>query len=59
MSSYNCRTSSVKAGVPEIIGVTEVSNDVETQVSNKPGDFDPIKQDYLARNGFISRVKDG
>ena len=43
MSSCNCGTSFVKADVPEIIGVTGVSEDVETQVSNKLGDFDPVK----------------
>ena len=43
MSSYNCGTSSVKVDVPEIIGVTVVSDDVETQVSNKSGEFNSIK----------------
>ena len=59
MSSCNCGTSSVEVGIPEIVGVTGVSEDVETQVSSKPRDFDPVKQDCLAQNGFISRVKDG
>ena len=43
MSSRNCGTSSIEAGIPEIVGVTRVSEDVETQVSNKLGDIDPVK----------------
>jgi len=59
VSSCNCGASFVEAGVLEIVGVTGVFEDVETQVSSKPGDFDPVKQDRLARNRFVSRVKDG
>jgi len=43
MSSCNCGTSSIEAGIPEIVGVTGVSEDVETQVTNKTGDFDLVK----------------
>jgi len=43
MSSCNCGTSFVKVGIPEMVGVTRVLEDVETQVSNKPIDFDLIK----------------
>ena len=43
VSSCNYGTSSVEARIPKIVGVTGVSEDVETQVSNKPGDFDPVK----------------
>jgi len=59
MSSYNCGTSSLKVDVPEMIGVTVVSDDVETKVSNKPDELDSVKRDRFARNGFISGVKDG
>jgi len=43
VSYCNCGTSSVEVGIPEIVGVNGVSEDVETQVSDKPGDFDPVK----------------
>jgi len=43
MSSCNYRTSFVKEDVPEIIGVTVVSDDVETQVSNKSSELDLVK----------------
>ena len=43
VSSCKYGTSSVEAGIPEIVGVIGVSAEVETQVSNKPGDFDPVK----------------
>ena len=58
MSCYNCGTSPVKANVPEMIRVTVVSDDVETQVSNKPGELDAVKRDCFAQNGFVSEVKD-
>ena len=59
MSSCNCGTFSVKAGVPKIIGVIVVFDDVETQVSNKSGELDSVKRDRFACDGFVSRVKDG
>jgi len=59
MSSCNCGTSYVEVGIPEMVGVTRVSEDIGTQVSNKPGDFDPVKRVHLPRNGFVSGVKDG
>jgi len=58
VSSCNCGTSSIEAGIPEIVGVTGVSEDVETQVSNKPGDFDLVKRVRFAQNGFVYGVKD-
>ena len=58
MSSCNYGTSSVKADVPEMIRVTVVSDDVETQVSNKSGELDSVKWDHFARNGFVFGVKD-
>ena len=59
MSSCNNKTSFVETGIPEMVGIIGISKDVETQVSNKPGDFDPVKRVHLARNVFISGVKDG
>jgi len=43
MSSCSYGTYYVKAYVPGIIGVIVVSDDVETQVSNKSGEFDSVK----------------
>ena len=59
MSSCSCGTSSLKAYVPEMIGVTVVSDDVETKVSNKPDELDSVMLDRFTQNGFVSRVKDG
>ena len=58
VSSCNYGTSFVKADVQKMIGVTGVSDDVETRVSNKPGELGSVKRDHFAWNGFISRVKD-
>ena len=58
MSSCNCGTSSVKADVPEMIGVTVVSDDAETKVSNKLDELDSVKRDCFVRIGFASGVKD-
>lgn len=59
MSSCNYGTSSIKANVPEIIGVIVVSDDFETQVSNKSGEFDSVKRERFTQDGFVSRVKYG
>jgi len=59
MSSCNYITSSIKVDVLEMIGVAVVSDDVEKQVSNKPGEVDSVKQDRFTWNGFLSGVKDG
>jgi len=58
MSSGNCETSSLKVNVPEIIGVTGVSDDVETKVPNNPDELDSIKRDCFVRIGYASRGKD-
>lgn len=43
MSSGNCETSSLKVDVPERIGVTGVSQDVEMNVPNNPYELDSVK----------------
>ena len=58
MSSCDCGTSSIKAWIPEMVGVTVVFEDVGTQVPSKPGDFDPVKRVRFVQNSFVSRVKD-
>lgn len=59
LSLGNCRTSCVEAGIPEIFGVTRISEVVGTAVLTLPGDLDPVKRVRFARRGFDSGDKDG
>ena len=59
LSLGSCRTSCVEAGIPEMFGVTGVSDGVGTLVPTLPGDFEPIKRVCFVRNSFDSGDKDG
>ena len=59
LSSSGYGTSSVKAGVPEIFGVTGVSEGVGTLVRTRPGDFELVKRVCFVRNSFDFGDKDG
>ena len=58
MSFCGCGISSVEAGIPEMFGVTGVSEDVRVLAPTKLGDFDPVKRVRFVRNSFVSRVND-
>jgi len=59
LSLGNCRTSSVEAGIPEMFGVTRISEVVGTIVLTLPGDLDLVKRVRFSRSGFDSGDKDG
>jgi len=59
LSLGNCRTSSVEVGIPEIFGVTGISEVVRTLVLTLPRDLDSVKRVRFARSGFDSGDKDG
>lgn len=57
LSFGNCRTSCVEAGIPEIFGVTRISEVVGTTILTLPGDLDPVKRVHFSRRGFDSGDK--
>ena len=59
LSLDNCRTSCVEAGIPEMFGVTRISEVVGTTVLTLLGDLDLVKRVHFARRGFDSGDKDG
>ena len=59
LSSCGYGTSSVEAGIPEMFGVTGVSDGIGTLVLTLPGDFEPFKRVRFVRNSFDSGDKDG
>ncbi len=59
MSFCCCGISSVEAGIPEMFGVTGVSEDVGVLAPTNLGDFDLVKRVLLVRNGFAFGVNDG
>ena len=59
MSFCYCGISSVEAGMPEMFGVTGVSEDVGVLAPTNLGDFDPVKRVRFVQNGFASGVNDG
>ena len=59
LSFGGCGTSSVKAGILEMFGVTGVSDGVRTLVPTLPKDFEPVKRVHFVHNSFDSGDKDG
>ena len=59
LSLGNCRNSCTEAGIPEMFGVTRISEVVGTTVLTLPGDLDPVKRVCFARSGFDSGDKNG
>ena len=58
LSSSGCRTSSTRAWIPEMLGVTGVSEGVGIFVPTRLGDFEPVKRVHFVRNNFVSSEKD-
>ena len=58
MSFYCCGISPVEVEIPEMFGVTGVSEDVGVLAPTNLGDFDPVKRVRFVHNGFVSGVND-
>ena len=58
LSFCGCWASSVEVGVPEMFGVTGVSDVVRTLVLTLTGDLEPVKRACFVRTSFDSGDKD-
>jgi len=59
LSLGDCRTSSIEARIPEMFGVTGISEVVGTLVLTLPGDLEPVKRVCFVHSSFDSGDKDG